>query len=69
MWIGNPDDRENPERAALLAQRVELVKKVEERKRNAPAPTAAGYIHKFYREDLTKLAREILNIDKKLGRK
>lgn len=69
MWIGNPDDRTNPERTALLERRAELVKQVEARKKNAPASTAAGYIHKFYREDLTKLAKEILNIDKKLGRK
>ena len=69
MWIGNPDERKNPEREALLKQREKLVSKVTALKNSPPPAGSPSFKFKFYQEDLLKLAKEILNVDKKLGRK
>lgn len=67
-WIGNPDERVNPERDRLLAERADLVNKIEALK-NSPLPAnAPAYQQKFRRDDLMELASKIVKIDKKLGR-
>lgn len=55
------------ERRKLLAQREELVKKIEDLKlRGVQGRTQAAM--RFYKEDLTALAHKIVLIDRKLGR-
>ena len=67
MWLGDQDAKKLIPRAELLAQRADLEKKIKDI--NAQPMPKEEWQKRFRNEDLTKLAKQILNIDKKLGRK
>lgn len=56
------------ERAILLGRRDTLVQEVQALKVNAPGRADPEFRHRFYREDLQSKARQILAIDRRLGR-
>ena len=55
------------ERDKLLADREKLVKEIEALKAKGPSGKSAAAL-RFHTEDLTALAKKVVNIDKKLGR-
>lgn len=66
-WLG--DDQAKPsdaERAKLLEKRAKIQKEIEVLGMKPIGPTNAARLGRI--EDLTKLAKEIVKIDKKLGR-
>lgn len=54
-------------REKLLTQRASLVKQIEDLKAKGPSSKSAAALA-FHTEDLAKLAKKVLAIDKKLGR-
>jgi len=67
-WLGDRTNRTHDvERERLILLRADIVKEIEQLKKNAP-PFRTESAKKFHQEDLLKLAREVIKIDEKLGR-
>lgn len=66
-WLGDPEIKKQIPREALLKERSKLEAKIKEI--NAEPMPKEEWKQRFRKEDLLKLAKQIINIDKKLGRK
>lgn len=66
-WLGDKKPLPEGEAAKLIVKREGIVQKIQAlQKLNGTHKTQSGA--RFHLEDLTKLAKEITSIDRKLGR-
>jgi hypothetical protein len=69
MWQGDFSKKPDPKvREKLLAQRVELIKQINELKAKPLPPGNKEQMQRFRMLDLTELANKVVKIDSKLGR-